>query len=58
MTIHSLRPLFISLLLLAGPAAAETLQFESFQSPMDRELLVQYIDARSKAQSVALRRAA
>ena len=34
------------------------LEFESFQSPMDRHRLAQYIDARAKAQQTALRRAA
>ncbi len=34
------------------------LQFESFQSPMDRHRLSQYIDARAKAQQVSFRRAA
>lgn len=34
------------------------LQFESFQSPMDRHRLAEYIDARAKAQQTALRRAA
>lgn len=34
------------------------LQFESFQSPMDRQRLAEYIDARTKAQQTALRRAA
>ena len=34
------------------------LQFESFQSPMDRHRLAQYIDARAKAQQASLRRAA
>lgn len=33
-------------------------QFESFRSPMDRHRLVEYIDARSRAQATALRRAA
>ena len=40
-----------------GPAVMG-LQFESFQSPMDRHRLSEYIDARSKAQNSALRRAA
>ncbi|MEO0474889.1 MAG: PilZ domain-containing protein [Planctomycetota bacterium] len=40
-----------------GPAIMG-LQFESFQSPMDRHRLAQYIDARAKAQQTALRRAA
>lgn len=34
------------------------LAFESFQSPMDRHRLAQYIDARAQAQQSALRRAA
>ena len=34
------------------------LEFESFQSPMDRQRLAEYIDARSRAQATALRRAA
>lgn len=34
------------------------LQFESFQSPMDRHRLAQYIDARAQAQKPSLRRAA
>ncbi|MEM9346559.1 MAG: PilZ domain-containing protein [Planctomycetota bacterium] len=34
------------------------LQFEAFQSPMDRHRLAQYIDARAKAQQASLRRAA
>lgn len=34
------------------------LQFESFQSPMDRHRLAEYIDARSKAEALSLRRAA
>jgi hypothetical protein len=34
------------------------LHFESFQSPMDRHRLAQYIDARAKAQQSTLRRAA
>lgn len=34
------------------------LQFESFQSPMDRHRLAEYIDARAKAQASAMRRAA
>ena len=40
-----------------GPAVMG-LQFESFQSPMDRHRLSEYIDARTKAQQSALRRAA
>jgi hypothetical protein len=40
-----------------GPAIMG-LQFESFQSPMDRHRLAQYIDARAKAEQSALRRAA
>ena len=40
-----------------GPAVMG-LQFESFQSPMDRHRLAQYIDARAQAQQSALRRAA
>ncbi|MGB1125884.1 MAG: PilZ domain-containing protein, partial [Phycisphaeraceae bacterium] len=39
-----------------GPAIMG-LQFESFQSPMDRHRLAQYIDARAKAEQSALRRA-
>jgi len=34
------------------------LQFESFQSPMDRQRLAEYIDVRSKAEATAMRRAA
>lgn len=34
------------------------LQFESFQSPMDRQRLAEYIDARMSAQASAMRRAA
>ena len=34
------------------------LQFESFQSPMDRERLAEYIEARSRAQALSMRRAA
>ena len=34
------------------------LQFESFQSPMDRHRLAQYIDHRMQAQATQLRRAA
>lgn len=34
------------------------LRFESFQSPMDRERLSQYIESRSRAQALSLRRAA
>lgn len=34
------------------------LQFESFQSPMDRQRLADYIETRSRAQAVSLRRAA
>lgn len=40
-----------------GPAIMG-LAFESFQSPMDRHRLAQYIDARAQAQQTALRRAA
>lgn len=40
-----------------GPAIMG-LAFESFQSPMDRHRLAQYIDARAQAQQSALRRAA
>ncbi|MFK7791018.1 MAG: PilZ domain-containing protein [Phycisphaeraceae bacterium] len=40
-----------------GPAIMG-LAFESFQSPMDRHRLAQYIDARSKAEQSAMRRAA
>ena len=40
-----------------GPAIMG-LQFESFQSPMDRHRLEQYIDARAQAQQTAIRRAA
>lgn len=40
-----------------GPAIMG-LQFESFQSPMDRHRLAQYIDARAKAQQNSMRRAA
>jgi hypothetical protein len=40
-----------------GPAIMG-LQFESFQSPMDRHRLAQYIDARARAQQTSLRRAA
>lgn len=40
-----------------GPAIMG-LHFESFQSPMDRHRLAQYIDARAKAEQSALRRAA
>lgn len=40
-----------------GPAIM-ALQFQAFQSPMDRHRLAQYIDARAKAQQTALRRAA
>lgn len=40
-----------------GPAIMG-LQFESFQSPMDRHRLAEYIDARARAQQTALRRAA
>lgn len=40
-----------------GPAIMG-LQFESFQSPMDRHRLAQYIDARAKAEQSALRRTA
>lgn len=34
------------------------LQFESFRSPMDRQRLAEYIEARSRAEATALRRAA
>lgn len=40
-----------------GPAIMG-LAFESFQSPMDRHRLAQYIDARAQAQQASLRRAA
>ena len=40
-----------------GPAIM-ALQFESFQSPMDRHRLAQYIEARAKAEQSTLRRAA
>lgn len=40
-----------------GPAIMG-LQFESFQSPMDRHRLAQYIDARMQAQQTAMRLAA
>ena len=34
------------------------LAFESFRSPMDRQRLAEYVEARSRAEAVALRRAA
>jgi len=40
-----------------GPAIMG-LEFEAFQSPMDRHRLAQYIDARAQAQQATLRRAA
>lgn len=40
-----------------GPAIMG-LQFDAFQSPMDRHRLAQYIDARAQAQQSALRHAA